>query len=129
MDELPLFRQQLIDHLTESRFAFTLLEDRREYKDDYGEFVGGVMKVAKVPYAPYPIHIMVTDMAPEDLLNTFDISTHMAAFDGTNRITIPKWSPLSDEPYAWKNTPTTLERLEKIRNRYADLRTNGKING
>lgn len=124
LEDLSLFRQQLLDHLVERRFAFTPLEDRREYKDDYGEFMGGVMKVAKVPYAPYPIHIMVTDLGPVDLCDTFDISTHMVAWDGERCFRNPdKWTALTEDPIAWKDTPTTTERLEKIRTRYADLRS------
>lgn len=131
VDELDSFRQQLLSHLTEQHYAFDSLNDRREYKDDYGDYVGGVLKVARVQRpGERDIHIMVTNLQPIDLLDTFDISTHMVAFDGERCYRNPeKWSALTEDPIVWKMTPTTPDRLEKIRNRYADLRTNGKING
>lgn len=130
VDELSSFRQQLLTHLTEQHYTFESLDDRREYKDDYGEYLGGVLKVARISRpGALDVHIMVTNLKPIDLLDTFDISTHMIATDGERYYRNPeKWTALTEAPIAWKMTPTTTARMEKILYRYLDLRTNGEIN-
>jgi len=123
---LPSVRRRVLSWFSAQGFDFQAMEDSRNIHDEYGDVIGGVLKVAVITGAArLPIHVMVTDMRPRALLETFDISTHMVAWDGDETVTISYTSALEEDPIIIKMTPTTPARFDKIRNRYADLRTNG----
>jgi hypothetical protein len=135
-ENLEVVRAKLLVWLDEHRWAYAEEKQEEKFRADgfgYDKMDCRILKVAVVPYTK-PIHIMVTGAPPLVLLRNFDVSTHQIARvphpfcpDG-DTMRGPEWTPLSEEPVQLKETSATPARLEKIRTRYADLRTDGQIN-
>ena len=92
---------------------------RREGFDKDGYSISSVkVAVVRSPHWSHPVHIIVTNAQPAELLETFDISTHQVAIVFGNVVKGSKWTPVTQPPVMLRNTPTTPERMEKIRTRY-----------
>lgn len=74
--------------------------------------------IVRSPHLSHPIHIMVVNQSPVDLLETFDISTHQVAIVFGNVLKGSRWTPITQPPIMLKNTPTTPYRMIKIAARY-----------
>lgn len=70
--------------------------------------------------ATLPIQVMLVKGTVEQLLETFDISTHQIALTPRGVITGSQWTPLYKAPKIISDAPhhTTPERLERFRERY-----------
>lgn len=108
------------------------VEHRLGAPDDYGvRLPVKTLKVARIPARIegrlLDIHLMVTTGDIDDVLDAFDISTHQCAI--TRRTELEgrvyrgsRWTPLDVEPQVLRWTPTTPDRLDKIRTRYNHYR-------
>ncbi len=91
-----------------------------------------ILQVATIAMRPKPIHVMVTQARLDQVLSAFDISTHQVAINPLGlRILGPQWTPLDVTPQLIRvGGASTWTRLDKIMNRYADLRSSayyGKV--
>ena len=134
-DDLHSVRRCLLAHLSAQGYAvFPETAELGVRVDGFGydEMDVNILKVAVIERSgKLPIHLMVTDAPVMAVLLHFDVSTHQVAlvphYMGVQTIYGPEWTPLTDEPVQIKETSATNTRMEKIRTRYADMRTNGKI--
>jgi hypothetical protein len=69
-----------------------------------------------------PYHIIIVNGEVDDVLSSFDISTHQCALTVRGFVAGEDWTPLHEDPKVITLKYTTAERLLKIRNRYAHLR-------
>lgn len=132
---LEMTRANLLAHLKASGFAAKEEIAQEGFRVDgfgYDELDVRILKVAYVQQGAgrLPIHLMVTDAKPFPVLMHFDVSTHQIALvpiGGTLDIMRgPEWTDITEEPVQIRETSATNARMEKIRTRYADMRTNGK---
>lgn len=87
---------------------------------------------AACPARATDIDVWVTDATFVPILMHFDVSTHQVAiipsrYSEPQTINGPEWTPLNEKPVQLRETSATPARMDKIRTRYADMRTNGKI--
>lgn len=117
-------RDELLAGLKDHGYFFTPEDDSREFLGYEGVFT--VRKVANVRVdTGQPIHLMVTTAETvEDLLTSFDISTHQVAIMNDGRIVRGShWAAITVLPSALKDTPTTPARMVKIARRYGHEKT------
>lgn len=120
---LQAARTEILQWLESELWPFELQEDRRfnrlgpSASEGY-DVIAGKVAIVKSPHMTHPIHIMVVDRSPAELLETFDISTHQVAIVFGNVIKGSEWTPVTVPPVMLKNTPTTPERMRKIAVRY-----------
>lgn len=128
-------RAALLLWLSDYHWVFGKETHEEKFRADgpgYDEMDCRILKVAVIPYYTTTIHLMVTDAPPLALLRNFDVSTHQIALIPSSRLPEgdllrgPGWTSLDQEPVQLKETSATFARMEKIRTRYADLRTHGK---
>jgi len=113
-------RQQILTWLDTEMWPY---EEEGGMRQEFGQvnnYPVSSRKVAVVrsPHMTHPVHILVTNSQPADLLETFDISTHQVAIVFGNVIKGSQWTPVTEPPRMLKNTPTTPERMEKIAARF-----------
>ena len=72
-----------------------------------------------IPGHTLPYHIIVVGGDVDEVLSSFDISTHMIALTSWGVIRGEQWTPIWEPPVVLTQKYTTPERLEKIRARYA----------
>ena len=80
----------------------------------------GLRRVAKVsiPGASLPYHLIVVEGSVDDVLSSFDITTHQVALTEKGVVTGEQWTPLSERPRVIREKYTTPARLQKICTRY-----------
>ncbi len=74
-----------------------------------------------------PVHLMVTTASIQDVLDSFDISTHQVALTDHGVVTGKEYTAPHLEPKVLTQTPKTAERLEKIVKRYHYKGTTEKL--
>ncbi len=92
--------------------------------DDPDHYYGvQTVKVARITGVGLPIHVMVTTGSVTEVLDGFDVTTHMIAITdrGIKRGTF--WTPLTCRPAAVNPNSGTPARLKKIAKRYGFLYT------
>lgn len=111
-------RREIIKHLAVEGFEFETLDDKVKIGDYPDELQ--TKKVAWVTIGTTEIHLMVTTAwSPRELVNSFDISTHMVAIDQDGRVIRGEdWTPVSVPPRIVNYYPATQARLEKISARF-----------
>lgn len=131
-DSLPEAKQRILDWLESTMWPYDAATTRPSIVGTVGANADGydgmgvfVQKVATVKsqYLTHPYHIMVVNVDPRTLIETFDISTHQIAIAFGNVIKGSGWTPITEPPRVLKMTPTTPERLEKIAARYGHALT------
>lgn len=135
LENLEATRAAILAHLRMSGYDVTEETAQEGFRVDgygYDEMDLRILKVCYVQRpGALPIHVMVTDAAPLAVLLHFDVSTHQCAIvphpsvKGGDMMRGPEWTALTEEPVQIKETSATSTRMEKIRTRYADMRTNG----
>lgn len=98
-------------------------------KDNYGatEFVV-VYKVAVITswrgvWFSKPVHLLLTTATVQEVLTSFDISTHAVALLPNGQFVYGEhWTPKTVDPVILRDTPTTPARFVKIKARYARYR-------
>mgnify|MGYP001573333737 CR=1 FL=1 len=73
----------------------------------------------EVPGGSLPYHLIVVGGNIDEVLSSFDISTHQVALTHKGVVVGEHWTPVWAEPVVLTQKYTTPERLEKIRQRYA----------
>jgi hypothetical protein len=125
-EDLDAVRRVLLSHLSEWRIGRPrgpFFENEMDTRTVAGyQHPRNVRKVAKVyiPYPAKPIHLLVTDaMAPGEIIEGFDISTHAVAIDYTGRVwKASQFTPPHLPPVKLLDTDTTPERMAKITTRF-----------
>lgn len=101
-------------------------QDTRDQRTirDYGDIVEvNVLRVAKVPYQPLPVHVMMVDAEIDFVLKTFDVSAHQVGIDSMGFThTGDGFTDVFRPVVKLRDTLTTDLRMEKITARYAHLR-------
>ncbi len=128
VDTDPIYRRdRLLRWLREQQFDIVEHAIPDEPQENYVQYIS-TFKVATVTgrsglQFSKPYHILTTTADAPELLNAFDISTHMIALrpDGTV-VTGDYWTSLDMEPVVVMETDNTPARLTKITNRYAHIR-------
>ncbi len=114
-------RARILTHLESDVWPYeTADEDTRlagMRDDNYPIFVLKVATVRSV-HLTHPIHILVVNQQPVDLLETFDISTHQVALVFGRVVKGSGWTPVTVPPVKLRDTPTTNERMARIAARY-----------
>ena len=139
-NNLGAVRGELLDHLREEGFVFDTQDEARTrnidvWVDAYTNLQ--TMKVALVKglspktdastgyYFHQPIHLIVTNGTVDDVLDSFDLSTHQIALVQEKGDWVPvkglNYTPVTQVPTFLKFTPTTDERFDKLMKRYADF--------
>lgn len=113
---LYTLKGELLTYLATTHLNVEMLTDQPT-KAEYAN----TLKVAVINrHFKQNIHLLVSDAQMiEQVLENFDISTHAVALgpDGeVHRSTF--WTSVAEEPVVNKMTPTTPERLVKIKTRY-----------
>jgi hypothetical protein len=85
-----------------------------------GDYPVESMRVGKFTAYGYshPFHVIVTSGTAQEVLDKFDISTHMVAITSTGVVTGDGWTPVTEPPIAFRNTALTPQRLQKIAKRF-----------
>jgi hypothetical protein len=125
-EAMQLGRTLILEHLEREFFPYEVQENTvTSNGDTIDGYPVSVMKVAVVnsPHLSHPIHIMVCGGSIQELLETFDISTHQIALSFGGVIKGPRWTPITERPVIIQSatgvsTQKTQERLEKIAARY-----------
>lgn len=122
-NQLGATRKTIINWLETEMWPYEVQEDQRLSvlgpAAAYGyDVIAGKVAIVKSPHMTHPIHIMVVDRSPAELLETFDISTHQVAIVFGNVVKGSGWTPVTVPPVMLRNTPTTPERMRKIAARY-----------
>lgn len=119
-DTLSAVKARILDWLDSEMWPYEAEESAIRAIGETNGYTLTASKVAIVrsPHWSHPVHIMVTSATPQDLLETFDISTHQVAIVFGNVIKGSQWTPVTEPPRMLRNTPTTPERMEKIAARY-----------
>lgn len=127
-------RSRILAHLLAAGYDVTEENTREGFRVNGFGYDEMNLRILKVGYVrrpdALPIHIMVTDAPLVAVLLHFDVSTHQCAIaptrDGVGDVVRgPQWTDLTEEPVQLRETSATNTRMEKIRTRYADMRTNG----
>jgi hypothetical protein len=81
----------------------------------------GLRRVATVNVvgASLPYHLIVVEGSLDDVLSSFDISTHQVALTPKGVVKGADWTSIFEPPVVITEKYTTPQRLEKIRARYA----------
>ena len=72
----------------------------------------------RVEGASLPYHIIAVGAGLDEVLSSFDISTHQIALTEKGVVTGANWTPITEPPQVITEKFTTPARLEKIRARY-----------
>lgn len=132
-NDLAEVRRELLAHLHAAGYVIVIEPDLRLERNDDIEVdhyhnVLSTYKVAVLIRGNLkPIHLMVTNGNVTDVVDSFDVSTHMAAIlnpfsDEPRYYHGDNWTPVNELPVVIKITPTTTTRLRKITDRYAEYR-------
>lgn len=125
-------RQEILDHLQSTGCDFKELEDRRVSDDvfvDAEYMINLDMRKVAIIHGERamgyekPVHVIVVNGGPVDVLAGFDISTHQVALWRGRVLKGPQWTPLSEYPVKLKDTLTTDARMVKLTKRYAHLQS------
>lgn len=79
--------------------------------------VATVWKLGKLPY-----HIILVNGDVDEVLSSFDISTHQCALTVRGFVTGEQWTPLNEPPLVITQKYTTDERIDRISARYKHFR-------
>lgn len=119
---LAAVREEILAWLESELWPYEVQDDRRlrplgTTAEGY-DIIATKVAVVKSLHMSHPIHIMLVDRSPRELLETFDISTHQVAIVFGNVIKGSGWTPITEPPRQLKDSPTTAARMEKIAQRY-----------
>lgn len=122
-DELDEPRAAILQHLREHGFVFEEQTDRRIEQTTMPagyEMNIAIRKVAKVSHcrSEQQWHILVTEGDVDQVLGSFDVSTHQVAITPYGVVCGENWTPTDVWPRRLKDTPTTNDRLRRIALRF-----------
>lgn len=136
-DEVWTARRRLLDHLTAEGFTHTPEDNDGSPRDRNRLIVRSTFEGYNLPLPIYrvatvqvvggslPYHLIAVGTDLDEVLSSFDISTHQIALTTKGVVRGEHWTPTWEPPRVITAKYTTLARLEKIRNRYKG----GNING
>lgn len=123
-------RREMVAHLRAAGFVFTEVDgdfsprDRKRLLFD-STFEGYRMPlpiyragVVTIPGHRLPYHIILVGANVDEVLSSFDISTHQVALTARGVVCGDQWTPITEEPKVILQKYTTDARLKKIRARY-----------
>lgn len=125
-DQIPDIRDRVLDWLDTQMFEFEPQASAVAPVRYEANFTHKAA-IVRSKHLTHPIHILLTHLTPEQLLETFDISTHQVAIVFGNVIKGKGWTPVTVPPVELRNTVTTLARMLKLAARYGHARTQGGI--
>ncbi len=121
-EDIESMRAVLLAHFATEGYMF--VEESRSERvrdtDNYGDSIYcTIAKCAKVHLPRLDAHILVTDGSAQDVLRSFDLSTHQVAILQNGRVVKGEdWTPTFEWPTVLKRTPTTQARRQKLVERY-----------
>lgn len=138
---LDAARQRVLAHLAAQRFLFEEQDGDGSRREQFAReksisrdvfvvstFEGyhltlKIRRVATVSgIGNLPYHIILVNGDIDDVLSSFDISTHQCALTVRGFVPGEHWTALHEKPYVITQKYTTDARLTKIAARYAHLR-------
>ena len=130
-------RQYVLDHLNSHGFDYTEEDGedskRRRFQKDkalanaqlLSNFEGyhhilGLRRVGEVRITGHslPYHLIVVEGDVDEVLSSFDISTHQIALTEKGVVRGDHWTPIWERPFVIHEKYTTPDRLLKIQERY-----------
>jgi hypothetical protein len=120
-------RDRILLWLQTEMWPYETQEDNRPQLADSTidgySIISSKVAIVRSPHLSHPIHIMVCAGSIQELLETFDISTHQIALSFGGVIKGPRWTPITERPVIIRSatgisTQKTQERLGKIATRY-----------